>query len=300
MPVVGFTGLHEHATKLGYDLAVVNVNSLPIARGIIGSGSDQDAPVVLAVCGRDLMQELLPSLESMARRALSPISLLAKRIQDAEQATLAIRLGCSGLVMADDISDSAGSEIRAIAASCGIPVIEQSVLSASLVEIDEELEAVTLNAMARASSSWQLIDASVAQAAARYLQGIYSQTGASGQGRGALETCQPWRPVEHLIIYNTTADDETSAELAAEGRRVLDRIPGVRATWSGRSIKPDASYRWCWLIRFAHPAVIDAYRVHPDHQAYADNHFRPIAGDRISIDYELFGVEEIQENLSSD
>jgi fructose-bisphosphate aldolase class II len=300
MPVVGFTGLHEHANNLGYELAVANVNSLPIARGIIGSGSDQDAPVVLAVCGRDLMEELLPSLESMARRAQNPVSLLAKRIQDAEQATLAIRLGCSGLVLSDEISEFTGSEIRSIAASCGIPVIEQDVLSASLVEIDEELETVTLNAMAKASSSWQHIDASVAEAAARYLQGIYSQTGASGQGRAALETCQPWRQVEHLIIYNTTADDDTSTELAVEGRRVLDQIPGVRATWSGRSVKPDASYRWCWLIRFAHPAVIDSYREHPDHKAYADNHFRPIAGDRISIDYELFGAEEIREKPPSD
>ena len=107
-----------------------------------------------------------------------------------------------------------------------------------------------------------------------------------------MKVCKPWHPVEHLIIYNTPVDDAKSAELAAEGRRMLDRIPGVRATWSGRAVKDDAGYRWCWLFRFAHAAVIDSYREHPDHVAYADKHFRPIAGDRISIDYHLTGPEQ--------
>ncbi|MEW8292943.1 MAG: Dabb family protein [Candidatus Thiodiazotropha endolucinida] len=36
--------------------------------------------------------------------------------------------------------------------------------------------------------------------------------------------------------------------------------------------------------------MIDSYREHPDHVAFADNHFRPVAGDRVSIDYQ--GVED--------
>ena len=292
MPVVGFFELYKHATDRQYGLAAVNVHALPIARGIIESGAELDAPVVLTVCGSNLMDGLLPSLESLARRAENPIGLLAKRIQNTGQAIQAIRLGCNGLVLADSLSDSVNSEIRSIATSCGIPVIEKEELSGSLVEIDEELESVTLSAIAQAPSSWQKFDEFVAQAAATHLRVVFEKLGASGQGGAVLKTCKPWRPVEHLIVYNTTTDDTTSGELAAEGRRVLDRIPGVRATWSGRSVKTDASYRWCWLIRFAHPAVIDFYREHPDHVAYADNHFRPIAGDRISIDYELIGADE--------
>ena len=38
-------------------------------------------------------------------------------------------------------------------------------------------------------------------------------------------------------------------------------------------------------MRFYHPVVIDSYRENPDHIAFADDLFRPIAGDRISIDY---------------
>lgn len=292
MPLVGFSGLHKHANDHGYGLAVVNVNSLAIARGIIQSATDQDAPLVLTVRNHDLMEDIMPSLESMARRARNPISLLAKDIQNSEQATLAIRSGCNALAVDDALSDTAASELGALAASCGIHLVEQKGLSGPLVVIDEELESVTLNATAAVFSSWHNMDVTVAEVASNYLREVFDQSGASGQGTDALENCVPWRPVEHLIVYNTTVDDKTSAQLAAEGRRALDRIPGVRATWSGRALKSDAGYRWCWLIRFAHAAVIDSYRDHPDHVAYADNHFRPIAGDRISIDYELVGPEE--------
>jgi hypothetical protein len=39
-------------------------------------------------------------------------------------------------------------------------------------------------------------------------------------------------------------------------------------------------------VRFAHPKVIESYRQHPDHVAFADTRFRPLAAGRISIDYE--------------
>jgi len=296
MPVVGFSELHKHANDQRYGLAVVNVSALPIARGIIAIAAELEAPVVLAVRGSHLGDGLLPSLEAIAREAHSPIGLLGKRIENAEQATQAIRLGCNGLVPADGLNDHVRDEIRSIAISCGIAVIEQQALTGSLSDIEEELESVTLSAIADAPASWQQIDESVAKAAANHLRTVFKKLGASGQGRSVLNTCKPWRPIEHLIVYNTTTDDSISVELAAEGRRVLDRIPGVRATWSGHAVTADASYRWCWLIRFAHPAVIDSYREHPDHVAYADNHFRPVAGERISIDYELIGADETWEN----
>ena len=296
MAVVGFSELYKHATDMRYGLAVVNISALPIARGIIQSATELDAPVVLAVCGGCLIEGLLPSLEAMARAAPSPVGLVGKRIETTEQATQAIQLGCNGLVLADGLGDHVSNEIRAIAASCGIAVIEQHALTGPLIEIEDELDTVTLGAIGQAPASWQQIDESVALAATKHLRNIFNKSGATGQGRAVFETCQPWRPVEHLIVYNTNTDDTTSAELAAEGRRVLDRIPGVRATWSGQAITADAGYRWCWLIRFAHPAVIDSYREHPDHVAYANNYFRPIAADRISIDYELIGADETWKN----
>jgi len=76
--------------------------------------------------------------------------------------------------------------------------------------------------------------------------------------------------------------------LMAEGRKVLGTIPGVRQVITGKAIKEaGVAYRYVWLIRFVHPAVIDSYREHPQHVAFADNLFRPVAGDRLSIDYQL-------------
>lgn len=74
--------------------------------------------------------------------------------------------------------------------------------------------------------------------------------------------------------------------MKAAGQRILGTIPGVRQVVVGESVREDAPYRHCWLIRFVQPAVIDSYREHPDHKAFADDHFRPVAGDRITIDFQ--------------
>jgi hypothetical protein len=235
---------------------------------------------------------LLPSLEAMARRAQSPVVLLASDVRTADQASRAIRSGCNVLALAQDSTESASSEIRHVADSCGIGLIEHDAITTPMVEIDGELQAATLAEAAQPHPSWQAFEQAVADAASQHMNAVFKKSRASGKGSDALETCPPWRMVEHLIIYNTTTDEAGSAAMAAEGRRALDRIPGVRATWSGQSVNEDAAYRWCWLIRFAHPAVIDSYREHPDHVAYADKHFRPVAGDRISIDYTLTGADE--------
>ena len=295
MPVVALPELFEHALDQQYQLALVNVPTLALARGAIAGASDIDAPLLLTLDGSDLPDGLAPSLETLARRTPNPVGLLAKRIESAEQAVLAIRLGFNGLMLADDLNEAENSEIHDLARSCDIPIVDASAHAGSMAEIDQELESATLNAVNAMNPlpvSWQEHDATVARAAADQLRARLNELGASDQGQAALETCKTWRPVEHLIIYNTTADDDSSARLAAVGRRVLDKIPGVRSTWTGRAIKADAKFRYCWLVRFAQPAVIDTYREHPDHIAYADQHFRPIAGDRISIDFELTGADE--------
>lgn len=70
-----------------------------------------------------------------------------------------------------------------------------------------------------------------------------------------------------------------------EGREKLATIPGVREVIAGFAIKNDAQYQYCWLVRFCHKNVINSYRDHPAHVAFADNVFRPVADGRISIDY---------------
>lgn len=111
--------------------------------------------------------------------------------------------------------------------------------------------------------------------------------GSCSRAREILQSCESWTPVEHLIIYNVDGlDDDATKKMALEGKKILSAIPGVREVFIGESIKDDDSYRYSWLVRFCHKSVIDSYREHPDHVAFADNLFRPVAGSRISIDYQ--------------
>jgi fructose-bisphosphate aldolase class II len=110
--------------------------------------------------------------------------------------------------------------------------------------------------------------------------------GSAGQGERVLAEAEAWQPVHHVIIYNVEGADDARVEaMMQEGERVLSAIPGVRRVVTGTTEKQDAAYRFCWLIEFVHRRVIDSYRQHPDHLAFADGLFRPIAGDRISIDF---------------
>lgn len=110
--------------------------------------------------------------------------------------------------------------------------------------------------------------------------------GSAGRAAEVLAQCQPWEPIEHLIVYNTEGPLARNANgMMAEGRRVLSAIPGVREVFTGETIKQGTRYQYCWLVRFVHPNVIDSYRDHPSHVEFANSYFRPMASDRITIDY---------------
>ncbi len=103
-----------------------------------------------------------------------------------------------------------------------------------------------------------------------------------------LASCAPWASVEHLIIYNVNnITDQQIADMMAKGKQILGTIPGVREVITGHAIERDAKYHYTWLIRFCHSDVIESYRNHPEHIAFADTFFRPVAAERISIDYKI-------------
>lgn len=122
--------------------------------------------------------------------------------------------------------------------------------------------------------------------------------GAAGRADELLHLCSHWTPVEHLIIYNADGSDAVVHDMMAKGRHVLSQIPGVRAVFTGDAVEEGALYRYSWLVRFCHAAVIESYRDHPDHIAFADGLFRPVAGDRISIDYRA--VDDASSTTKSD
>lgn len=112
--------------------------------------------------------------------------------------------------------------------------------------------------------------------------------GGAGRAADVLAQCRPWHNVAHVILYNTAgmADAEAHA-MMAEGQRVLAAIPGVRQVMVGEAVDEAARYRYCWLIRFSAQPVISAYKHHPDHIDFADRLFRPVAADRVTVDFAL-------------
>lgn len=110
--------------------------------------------------------------------------------------------------------------------------------------------------------------------------------GCGSQADAVLAAARPFNPVEHVIVYNVTGATDTDVErIMARGREVLAKIPGVRRVVTGWALTEKPKFRFCWLIEFAHEKVIASYRDHPLHVRFADELFRPIAGDRISIDF---------------
>ncbi len=141
----------------------------------------------------------------------------------------------------------------------------------------------------------------ISEAVSRETERCIRLWGGAGRAAELLSRCSAWEPVEHVITYNLEGiDRETVDQLMAEGRKVLSKIPGVRAVETGEAVaREDARYRYAWLVRFAHPAVIDSYRQHPLHTAYADTWFRPNAADRITTDYRLTGARRTAASYSS-
>ncbi|MEW8506150.1 MAG: ketose-bisphosphate aldolase [Candidatus Thiodiazotropha sp.] len=147
--------------------------------------------------------------------------------------------------------------------------------------------AIRQNTTVTESNGYTQLTRGVREAISREAERCIRLWGSAGRADDLLSHCTPWLPVEHLIIYNVNGlDHEGVTEMMARGRDVLAKIPGVREVATGSAVMTDAAYRYTWLVQFCHPAVIDSYRDHPDHVAFADELFRPVAGERISIDYE--------------
>ncbi len=144
------------------------------------------------------------------------------------------------------------------------------------------------NSAAAAEAGYTRLLQGVREAVRQEVETCMQLWGGSGRAKDVLAHCRRWHEVEHVVEFNADAamDEKQVHEMMRKGRKVLSRIPGVRRVFIGRSVTPNSRYRYCWIIRFAGTQVIESYRNHPDHLAFADTAFRPIAGDRLTIDFE--------------
>jgi len=155
--------------------------------------------------------------------------------------------------------------------------------------LDDGAGATMRAAVAEGDMACSQISSGVRRAVQSRCEQMIALWGGNGRAAEVLAQCRPWREVEHLVLFKPEASASAEAVAAqfAEGRRALAAIPGVRAVRVGHSVRDDARYSHAWLIRFAHEDVIDHYRDHPAHVAFADQRFRPLAPDRLTTDYRL-------------
>lgn len=120
------------------------------------------------------------------------------------------------------------------------------------------------------------------------LQERFKAWGSAGRAAEVLTHCQPWQTTEHVIEFNVRQDALSEInKVLAEGRQRLATIPGVRRVTTGKAIAANARYQFCWIITFANEKVVEFYRNHPLHVEFADRCFRPIADDRLTIDFQM-------------
>ena len=93
--------------------------------------------------------------------------------------------------------------------------------------------------------------------------------------------------IRHLIVFNADAPPQRVREMAERGKRDLSTIPGVTDVRFGEALGNAARYRYVFDIGFVDEATIERYRTHPTHVRFAEEHFRPLAHDRITTDYRV-------------
>lgn len=274
MPLVHTIDLLEHARDMGYRVAVFELASLDHIVPVIEAAERATAPVILAFSA-NIERTLVPALAAAvaaARAAVVPAVIEVQTVPDDEAVARIIRGGANSILLcpAADSTQEQIDKAKRLAHAGGVPLFDPS-------------EAVAWGDVRH----FRLLPNDNGAARATIERGLI-ESGGNGRAAQALAACRPWREVEHLIVYNVTdsCDELFVEKMMASGRAALGAIPGVRSVFTGRALRGDARYRYCWLVRFASSAVVASYRDHPDHVTYADTQFRPIATDRISIDFE--------------
>lgn len=282
MPLTNVQDLLKHAREENYRVPAFEIASLDHIVSVIEVAERAAAPLTLALVA-DAGRGFAPALAAMlaaARVSKVPVVIEARTPPDGELIARAIRGGANNVVLRPAIG-TAPEDIEAaaqVARTSGVPLF---VVGAGLT-----VATGTADPGPGYRDCGRL--PATPQAACAEAERFINACGATGRATQALTACRPWREVEHLIVFNVNEDRDARLveQMMGHGRAVLGAIPGVQRVFTGRALRADARYRYCWLVRFASPAVVASYRDHPDHTAFADAQFRPVAADRISIDFE--------------
>lgn len=94
--------------------------------------------------------------------------------------------------------------------------------------------------------------------------------------------------ITHILLWNYRP--EVPAEERAAIEAILRALPAAVAGLDSLTFGPVfrwrvREYRHACVMRFADLAALDAYQVHPAHQAFASR-FHPATAELVALDYE--------------
>ncbi len=95
--------------------------------------------------------------------------------------------------------------------------------------------------------------------------------------------------VEHLVLFKirSSATAEEKALLLRNLLGLKDRVPGILEATAGPNFSDRArGFTHGFAVRFKDRASLEAYLVHPEHQAVVDKFIKPISEGVLVVDYE--------------
>ncbi len=93
--------------------------------------------------------------------------------------------------------------------------------------------------------------------------------------------------VEHLIVFNAEAPGRRCCAWPRRPRRFCFAFPEWWGFALGRPFCRGLVTATSSPFFFSGPEVVERYRDHPLHVAFADQVFRPLAKDRLTTDYRV-------------
>jgi hypothetical protein len=91
-----------------------------------------------------------------------------------------------------------------------------------------------------------------------------------------------------LKLYEEAMKPEALAALVAASKTRLAAVPGVTGVSVSQAADDASSQSWdlCLMIRFAHAADVEPYRIHPLHIAYVEDVLAPATSFKKAWNFE--------------
>ena len=98
--------------------------------------------------------------------------------------------------------------------------------------------------------------------------------------------------IEHIVLFRVREDAriEEIEEMLRRLRMLPDEVPGILQLSCGVNFSERSQgYTHGLVVRFPDKAALDAYQVHPNHQAAVADAIRPVVepGGILAVDYEI-------------